>query len=387
MEVRKKLKMPSGNFHDIKYLYTIINALKRKGGRVENNVKTLEYFKRGINEYNAAKAAKYGFFKPRQVNTEVVKHVLAELKTLNLIRKDEKFLVLAELGEKIAQLIENKESEKLREIFAKLLLENFTTFGYFLKRIKELSDGNGVPIPFITSEVLDKCDKSSKKIADSYAEIIKNCSNLVINSHKLHEILEREKVDLIEKRTDRINKLQAIIEKFIVSEAFYPDVQSRRTYDFLRSRTTFLGLTNYATLNFGGFRAEVTYLISDFEPSSFHWSTKEISYEGGKIYLRNPQYEEIKETLKETMAKIYNTHKDEFGYMKIADMRDNVCRELKISDILFDSYLKNLYKEEPHLISFTYSGAIERVSEKQLPIIIKKPTRQFYTLIKINTRK
>ncbi|MGQ9702546.1 MAG: hypothetical protein ACUVQT_08860, partial [bacterium] len=203
----------------------------------------------------------------------------------------------------------------------------------------------------------------------------------------LNEILEREKVDLIEKRTDRINKLQSIIEKFVVSEAFYPDIQSRRTYDFVRSRTTSLGLTNYANFNFDGFPAEVVYLISDFERNTFKYSTKEIDYQEGKIYLHSPKLEDIKEALKQTMSKFYNSNKDEFGYMKISDMRYLVCRELRISDNLFDNYVKKLYQEEPNWLSFTYSGASEKITEKRLPIIFEKPMREFYTLIKLNLRR
>jgi hypothetical protein len=388
MEVRKKLKMPSGNVHDIKYLYSVINSLKHREGRIENNVKTLEYFKKGLNDYNAAKAAKYGLsFKPREVNTKVVKHVLSELKNLNLIRSEKGYLMLTDEGEKIASLIENKKSEELKEVFLKLMLEKFTIFEYFIKRVKEISKGNGIPIPFITANIFDKCGGDLRKIADTYIDIIKNRSNLILNSHKLHKLLEREKIDLIEKRTDRINKLQSNIEKFVVSEAFYPDIQSRRAYDFVRSRTTFLSLTNYANFNFDGFQAEVTYLISDFEPTSFKFFARKIDYNGGSIYLNNPKFEEIEEIVKETMTKIYNTNKDEFGYMRIADMRDHVCKELKISDYLFNTYIKGLYQKEPHWISFTYAGASEKITEKRLPIIFEKPMREFFTLIKLNLRR
>lgn len=388
MEVQKKLKMPSGYVQDIKYLYSVINSLKHKNGRVEINDKTLEYFKKGLNDYNEVKAAKYGLSsKPRKVNTKSVEHILAELKKLNLICREKGYITLTDVGEKIALLIENKKTEELKEMFTKLLLETFRIFEYFLKRIKEISNGNGVPIPFITSDVFDKCGGDSKKIGDSYVEIIKNSSNIVINSSKLNEILEREKVDSIEKRTDRINKLQSIIEKFVVSEAFYPHIQSRRAYDFIRSRTTFLRLTNYANFNFDGFPAEATYLISDFEATPFKYTTQKIDYNGGSIYLNNPKLEEIKEMLKETMTKIYYTNKDEFGYMKVSDMRDLVCRELKISDNLFDNFLKKIYQEEPHWLSFTYSGASERITEKRLPIIFEKPMREFFTLLKLNLRR
>lgn len=388
MEVRKKLKMPSGNVHDIKYLYSVINGLKHKGGQVEINTKSLEYFKKLINEYNEAKAAKYGLsFKPREVNIKVVKHVLTELKNLGLISKEKNYLILTAEGSKIASLIENKKSEELKEVFIKLMLEHFEIFEYFLKRVKMVSNGNGIPIPFITADVINICNEDLRKIGESYIDILKNHTNLKINSDKLYDLLEKEKVDFIEKRTDKMNKLQAIIEKFVISEAFYPEIQSRRVYDFVRSRTTFLGLTNYANFDFDGFPAEVTYLISDFEPTSFKYSIREIKYEGGAIYFHQPTFEEIKNILKETMAEIYKAHKDEFGYMKIADMRDKVCRELKLSDYLFDTYIKKLYQEEPHWMSFTYAGASEKVTEKRLPLIFEKPMRGFFTLIKLNERR
>jgi len=60
---------------------------------------------------------------------------------------------------------------------------------------------------------------------------------------------------------------------------------------------------------------------------------------------------------------------------------------LKISDSLFDAYLKQLYKEEPHWLSFTYSGARDKITEKRLPIIFEKPMREFFTLLKINLRR
>ncbi len=57
----------------------------------------------------------------------------------------------------------------------------------------------------------------------------------------------------MENKTEKINRLQSVIEKFIVSEAFGPIIKSRRTYDFVRSRTTFLELTNYGIFDFEGF--------------------------------------------------------------------------------------------------------------------------------------
>jgi hypothetical protein len=388
MEINKKLNTPSGNVSDIKYLYNVIAGIKRKGGRVESNIKTIEYFKKMINDYNNAKAAKYGLsFKPREVNIKVIKHIIAELKYLKLICEENGYLILTNEGENIAVLIEKKESAELKKIFSKLMLENFNVFEYFLKRINEVSNGNGVPIPFITSNVFDKCEGDPKKVGENYINIInKNCLNISVKPEKLYIFLEEANIDSIEKKTAKINKLQSVIEKFVVSEAFGPNIQSRRVYDFVRSRTTFLELTNYATFDFEGFPAEVTYLISDFKDTFSH-TKKTINYSGGSIFINYPAFEEMRELFKETIAKVYNTYKDDFGYMKIADARDKVCKELKISDNLFDEYIKKLYKEEPHWLSFTYGGAEDKITEKRLPIIFETPIRELFTLFKINLRR
>lgn len=386
MEALQKLTMPSGNVHNIPYLYIVINGLKYKDKPVELNDKTLEYLKKVLNDYNAAKAAKYGFsFRPRTVNTKVVEHILAELQNLNLIHKEKGHIILTEKGEQVASLIANKKVQELKELFIKLMLETFTIFEYFLKRVKEISNGNGVPIPFITSGVIDKCKGEAKEIAKAYISIIEKHTNLSFDKDDtLYQLIEKERIDSIEKRTDKINKLQSIIEKFVIIKSFGPKIKSRRVYDFVKSRLTFLELTNYANFYFDGFPAEVVYLISDFEKGSHKYSTREIYYKDGKIYLYTPKFEEIKEILKETMIKIYIANKDDFGYMKIADMRDLVCRELRISDKLFDNFVKKLYQEEPNLLSFTYAGASDKITEKRLPIIFEKPVKELFTLIKLN---
>ena len=387
METKKSLNTPSGNIHDIKYLYNVIAGLKRKGGRLESHRKTFEYFRGMINDYKDAKASKYGLSsKPREVNIKVVKHAVAELRNLKLIRKEDGYLALTDEGENIASLIEKKESKELKKVFIKLMLETYNIFEHFLRRVRKVSHGEGIPIPSITADVFDKCNGEPKRIAEDYISIInKNCSSLITKPKRLYDLLENTNVGLMEKRTDKISKLQAIIEKYVASEAFKPNIKSRRAYDFVRSRTTFLGLTNYAIFNFEGSPAEVTYLISDF--ASTFKQTAKINYSGGTIYINYPTFDEIRELLKDSIIKIYNIQKDEFGYATIAGVRDIVCRELKISDYLFDEYLKRLYKEESHWLSFTYRGAGDRITEKRLPIIFEKPMREFFTLLKINLRR
>jgi len=386
MESRKKLKMPRGNVHDISYLYNIIYGLKSKGGCMKSNSKTYLYLKKIINNYNDARASKYGFsFKPREVNVKIIEHLLAELEYLKLIRKEEEHMVLTNQGEYVASLIEKRDSRKLKEVFTKMMLENFSIFEKFLKKIKMVSNGEGVPIPLITSYVFDKCGMDFKKIAEKYVDIInKHCPPLKLVPEKLHKQIENSNIHLLRKRTDKINKLQSIIEKFVVFEAFGPDIKSRRVYDFVRSRSTFLELTNYGNFDFEGFPAEVTYMISDFAP--IFDQARELHYSGGTIYINYPSFEKIQSSFKDSIMTFWHANKDNFGYVKVPDLRDAVCRRLKISDNLFDEYIKRLYKEEPHWLIFTYGGAGDKITEKRLPIILEKPMREFFTLLKLKER-
>ena len=57
METKQKLNLSSGNVQDIKYLYCVLDGFRRKAGSVESSSKTLDYFKRIINDYNEAKAS------------------------------------------------------------------------------------------------------------------------------------------------------------------------------------------------------------------------------------------------------------------------------------------------------------------------------------------
>lgn len=387
MEKQKILTVPSGNIQDIKYLYTLIAGLKNKGGKVTIDIKMLDYFKKLINDYNDAKATKFGLsFKPREVNIKVIKHVLSELRYLGLIKEDVGDIILTSFGEEVALLIENRESDRLKEIFSKLMLEKFSIFEFFLKRIKEL-ENKGAPIPLVNSEVIDRFDRDVKKVAEGYVNIINRIYlKKFINVLNLYKLLDNENIDTIKKKTEKKSKFQAIIEKFIVSELFEPLIKSRRTYDFVRSRATSLGLTNYALFVLERFPMEITYLTSDFIPS-FENNTTKINYQKGCVFLNTPTFEEIKEKFKKIILDIFDNKKNEFGYMEIADLRDAVCKELRISDDLFDTYIKKIYKEEPHLLSFTYGGAKDRITEKRLPIIFEKPAREFFTLVKINQKE
>lgn len=383
MEDRKRLKMPRGNVHDILYLYSILGGINYRGGRVERNHKTFAYLKKVVNDYNEAKASKYGLsFRPREVNVKVIEHLVAELEYLKLIQEDKEHLVLTSQGEYVASLIEKGASEELRRLFTKLMLENFSIFEYFLKQTKTVSNGEAIPIPFISSDFFDRCGMDPSRIAEKCVSILaEHAPALHLDLRELHNSIETAGVKSLGKRTDKISKLQAVIEKFVILEAFGPVIKSRRVYDFVRSRLTRLELTNYGKFYFEGLQAYVTYLICDFTPAFDE--TVRVEYSKGTVYVNHPSFRKIHELFKKSLLNFYHVMKDDFGYVRVPDLRDAVCRELKISDNLFDEYIKRIYKEEPHWLSFTYGGAEDKVTEKRLPIIFEKPMREFFTLVKI----
>ena len=217
---------------------------------------------------------------------------------------------------------------------------------------------------------------------EAYIDVLSKKKIVIENVPDLHKQVQAINLESIEKRTAR-ERIQSVIEKFIVSALFPGNITNRRSYDFVRSRTTYLELTNYSIQDAFGYPVEATYLISDFSPPE-HWHTEELDFSEGRLYINRPYYEEIRERLKGSIEKGYMGKRNEIGFAKVADVRDFVCRDLRISDDLFDDHIKRLYQEEPHWISFTYGGAADKVSEKRLPIVLNTPAREFFTYLRVN---
>ena len=120
MEVKMKFTVPPNSIHDIRYHYNIIFGIQQKGGRIENNNRTSEYFRTLINNYNDSKASKFGFsFRPREVNIDTIKDIVYELKKLSLISEEDGWIILTEEGNKIASLVEQKDSKQLKRTFSR----------------------------------------------------------------------------------------------------------------------------------------------------------------------------------------------------------------------------------------------------------------------------
>lgn len=69
--------------------------------------------------------------------------------------------------------------------------------------------------------------------------------------------------------------------------------------------------------------------------------------EGRFLYLNQPDWETIRVKYINTLLKGYSTISRRIGslYVSLLDVRDEVCRILRLSSILFDNYLENAYRE------------------------------------------
>lgn len=383
MEI-KKLKMPPGAIHDLRYLYVIISGIYERSDNIIYNPSAISYFKRLLNEYANARADLYGISnRPRAINDDVVKNAISELTRLELVSKSSNNLSLTESGKEIAKLIKSNDKDQLKNTFTKLMLSKYYIFEYFLKRIKNLTNGAGIPIPIINSSTLKTDDEIAiKNVISKYLEMINNVCRIIPDEDKIKIFINELDLDHIPTKTKKIDALQSALEKLVLSNAFESKINSKRAYDFIRSRTTFLELTNYFTQETDGYQFETTYLISDFD--KFHYKeSKAVDYMGGCIYKNHPPFDVIVDRFKSTISEVYKDRKDEFGYAKVGVMRDFVCRKLEISDSTFDDYIKLLYKSSPSILSFTYAGASDKITEKRLPIIMDGKNRELLTLMKI----
>lgn len=386
--IKKRLSMPSGNVQDLRYLYAALAALARRNGRVQQGKATLQYLAKAINDYNEAKASRFGLsFKPRGVNIGVIKNVVNEIRDLRLIVVEDEYLVLTNAGQNVAALIDKGDSQRLKTTFGALILETYAVFESFLTVLKRTPRGCGIPIPSVNAPLYDRYQENPKQIGAAYLSILGDqCPGLALNPDRLAVSFAEVKITSIEKRTRRIEAIQSILEKHVIQQAFAPLIKSRRIYDFVRSRTTFLEFTNYAIFDFGGIPAELTYTTSDFSPTFAH-DMRTVEYASGTVYVNSPGYEEVLDEFRSSISRAYGAKSDEFGYAKIAEVRDQVCRELRVSDNLFDDYLRRLYREEPNWLSLTYSGASDIVTEKHLPIVFERPVRELFTLLRITQRR
>lgn len=91
------------------------------------------------------------------------------------------------------------------------------------------------------------------------------------------------------------------------------------------------------------------YPISIFKDSaSSNYICKEFirNRDGKKLFLHWPEWSEIRNLFIETLINVYQMYYDKQSiiYISLQDIRDEVCRQLRISPVLFEELLKKTYE-------------------------------------------
>ena len=104
------------------------------------------------------------------------------------------------------------------------------------------------------------------------------------------------------------------------------------------------------------------YPISSFKNycSSQDFSVKDFitDVNNRNLYIHNPKWESIKEKFIETLLEVYQTYynKQTIIYISLQDIRDEVCRLLRISPFLFEKFLQITYEMSvKHEINYSIS--------------------------------
>lgn len=68
---------------------------------------------------------------------------------------------------------------------------------------------------------------------------------------------------------------------------------------------------------------------------------------GRNLYLYQPKWQDIRENFSNALLDTYQRYSKKMGalYISLLDVRDEVCRQLKLSSILFDSFVEAAYRE------------------------------------------
>ena len=68
---------------------------------------------------------------------------------------------------------------------------------------------------------------------------------------------------------------------------------------------------------------------------------------GRNLYLYQPKWQDVRENFSNVLLDTYQRYSKKIGslYIFLLDVRDEVCRQLKLSSILFDSFIEAAYRE------------------------------------------
>jgi len=386
MTQQTKLLKLRGSIHDAQYLFAGIRAILLLKDPSEKG-EVIAGVRKEISDYNREFAEKYNLGKPRSIGPSLANDVVTILKALDIVELEKKKIRFSPLGEHLAFLLENSQTKGFRNEMTKLMVNKFSQLSSFLTSLYRLTINGELVLPKVTPKLLEISKGDTMTMADRMIEV---ASRNLTETHKSRlsslDLQKKLRLHIEMTKGKKIKSLEVAAHRYLISNLMGPEIANKRTYDIIRDQCVSLFLVNSGYLEKEDTHCEVVYLTSwlypDMMPPSNINEFNDIDLgDGRQIRIHEPSSPGFKVKFSETVSETFRNLQPEFGFVKISDLRNEVCKKLRISDRFFDSEIVTLHQQNPQKFSLSYS--FEKVTSKKLPILVGDTLKTIYNLIRI----
>jgi len=375
-----------GSIHDVRYLFTGIRAVLLSEFPMPKE-EIVENVRKEVLEYNQSTAEKYNLSKPRSIGYRLAFDIVTELRGLNMLEFKQGKYKFSQLGEYVASLLKDGKVNEFRNEMTKLIVEGFSQLPSFLMELYNKTNTGELVLPKVDARLFNEiCGQDTTIMAERIIDHASIGLHPWVTSKLDINELQRKLDPCLEKTKGQIKSLVVEVDRYLISKLFGPSITSRRLFDVIRDMCESLFLVNFGTFHDRGLTSEIIYLISWIipemkTPDDVSQFTEIHSKNGRKILIHNPSGPTFHKRFAETVTEVYNDLPSQFGFIGISNLRDHVCKDLRIHDRLFDSEIMKLHEEKPQKFGLSYS--FERTTSKRLPIVIGDKVKTIYNLISI----
>ena len=370
--------------HDVRYLYAGIRALLALGGTADSS-RLIQRTGDDISRYNEKRALDFQLGKSRPVREEVLRDVVGELSLLGVVTLEDKTYRFTELGHQMSQYLRNRESESLKLAMLKLMLSQYPEMITFITSLDRAGTGGVIELPLVNSHLVNELAHGEvETLAKIMADVLSDGPNRV---HVTAEQIEQELVRRLPAQPNKLKAAKSALDTVIIQSMFGGDVQSRRKFDVLRSREQFFNLVNHGTANRGESFFDQTYLTSWIDPGMtiprLPGSLKDVELDGRtlRIHVMEDSHANLRD-FEAALTSAYRSVPRSQGFALASDLRDFVCRELRISAENFADLFETLYRAQPRLVKLDYSFDV--FTRKRLPLRMSGDG-SLYNLVRVTT--
>lgn len=376
-----------GSIHDINYLVVALSTFESPQ-EAKNSDDLVRETTRAINEWASNKALKYNLSRPRLVREKASKEIITELRGLGLLEKVLSSYRLADKGYELLKLAREGKTESVRDRLIVLMLITYHQITDLLESIYLMSPSGEIVIPRLSMSVIRPYLGRGEEFANLCLDAIRHFANISTTStlmtNTLHEIL-RSNVTISQ---NSVSSAQLAIDKYLLSSVFGNLTSNRRSLDVIISRCISLELVNTASIVYNSIPCHLVYLTASISPPMLQPPYIKGGYElllplKGRVQMNRVELnDQGMKTFEMAVKNAFLRNKLDFGQARIAEVREDVCHELRLSDRQFNILMMETFQREPGKISLNYS--FEKIMSKSRPIIMDEEGTAIYNLMKIN---